>query len=108
MRILFLTFQFPYPPDNGARIKTLSILDYLRPRHDMTVLCLTRRAPDDEQVRWARMFGDVRWVTLDRGRNPVNLAKSYLGPAWHRVTAARWRASPKKRVLWADAAFVGG
>jgi glycosyltransferase involved in cell wall biosynthesis len=78
MRILFLTFQFPYPPDNGARIKTLSILDYLRVQHDVTVLCLTRREPDDEQRRWANAFGDVRWAVLDRGRNPLNLARSYL------------------------------
>ena len=77
MRILFLTFQFPYPPDNGARIKTLSILDYLRPLHDVTVLCLTRREPDDEQQRWARAFRDVRWTVLDRGRNPLTLARSY-------------------------------
>jgi glycosyltransferase involved in cell wall biosynthesis len=77
MRILFLTFQFPFPPDNGARIKTLSILDYLRPLHDVTVLCLTRRAPDDEQRRWANAFSDVRWVVLDRGRNPLTLARSY-------------------------------
>jgi glycosyltransferase involved in cell wall biosynthesis len=78
MRILFLTFQFPYPPDNGARIKTLSILEYLRPRLDVTVLCLTRREPDDEQQRWAKGFGDVRWVVLDRARNPLSLARSYL------------------------------
>ncbi len=112
MRILFLTFQFPYPPDNGARIKTLSILDYLRPRHDMTVLCLTRRAPDDEQVRWARMFGDVRWVTLDRGRNPVNLAKSYL--AGLPLSIERNRSEEMARlagetpVVGYDAAFVDG
>ncbi len=78
MRILFLTFQFPFPPDNGARIKTLSILDYLRPRHDVAILCLTRRAPDDEQRRWANAFGDVRWDRLDRARNPLTLAQSYL------------------------------
>ncbi len=78
MRILFLTFQFPFPPDNGARIKTLSILDYLRPRHDLSVLCLTRREPDDDQRRWATAFGDVRWAVLDRGRNPLSLLRSYL------------------------------
>lgn len=78
MRILFLTFQFPYPPDNGARIKTLSILEYLRPRHEMSIACLTRGAPDDEQQRWSKTFGDVRWVKLDRGRNAVNLTRSYL------------------------------
>ncbi len=78
MRILFLTFQFPYPPDNGARIKTLSILEYLRPRHEMSIVCLTRGAPDKEQRRWSKAFGDVRRVELDRGRNAVNLARSYL------------------------------
>lgn len=78
MRILCLTFQFPYPPDNGARIKTLSILDYLRPGREISIVCLTRGAPDDEQRRWSKTFGDVRWVELDRGRNAVNLARSYL------------------------------
>jgi len=84
MRVLFLTFQFPYPPDNGARIKTLSILEYLRPRHQVSVLCLSRGEPagrpagDEEQRRWANVFGDVRWVALDRGRSPLNLARSYL------------------------------
>ncbi len=78
MRILFLTFQFPYPPDNGARIKTLSILEYLRSRHTVSVRCLTRQAPDGEQRRWADGFGDVRWAVLDRGRNPLNLARSYF------------------------------
>ncbi|HSP54749.1 MAG TPA: glycosyltransferase family 4 protein, partial [Dehalococcoidia bacterium] len=78
MRVLFLTFQFPFPPDNGARIKTLSILEYLRPRHSLSVRCLTRQAPDAEQRRWADGFGDVGWAVLDRGRNPLNLARSYL------------------------------
>jgi hypothetical protein len=78
MRILFLTFQFPFPPDNGARIKTLSILDYLRPRHDLSVLCLTRREPDRDQRRWAAAFGDIRWVVLDRGRNPCPAAQLSL------------------------------
>jgi glycosyltransferase involved in cell wall biosynthesis len=78
MRILFLTFQFPFPPDNGARIKTLSILEYLQPRHDVAVRCLTRSEPDDGQRRWANAFGDVRWTVLDRGRNPLNLVRSYL------------------------------
>ncbi|HSP55841.1 MAG TPA: glycosyltransferase family 4 protein [Dehalococcoidia bacterium] len=78
MRILFLTFQFPYPPDNGARIKSLSILEYLRTRHEVSVRCLTRQAPDKEQRQWANGFGDVRWAVLDRGRNPLNLARSYF------------------------------
>ena len=39
MRILFLTFQFPYPAISGASIKTLSLLDYLRRDHDVHCLC---------------------------------------------------------------------
>lgn len=113
MRILFLTFQFPYPPDNGARIKTLSILDYLRARHDLSVLCLTRREPDDDQRRWAAAFGDVSWVVLDRGRNPVSLARSYVSGV--PLSIARNGSSEMSRLVMQahdtanyDAVFVDG
>jgi glycosyltransferase involved in cell wall biosynthesis len=78
MRILYLASEFPYPPDSGARIKTLSILDYLRAGHDVSPLCLRRRPLDEDQSRWAAAFGGVRTVQLDRGRNALNLARSYL------------------------------
>ncbi|HET9476543.1 MAG TPA: glycosyltransferase, partial [Dehalococcoidia bacterium] len=113
MRILFLTFQFPYPPDNGARIKTLSILDYLRPRHGLAVLCLTRRQPDENQQRWTEGFGDVHSVALDRGRNPLSLLRSYFSGV--PLSIERNRSSEMSRLVRQaldaadfDAVFVDG
>lgn len=104
MRILFLTFQFPYPADSGGRIKTLSILEYLRPRHDVRVLCLSRGEADEEQRRWANAFGGVQWVVLNRGRSPLSLARSYLSGL--PLSVERNRSEEMSR--WADEALAGG
>jgi len=77
MRILFLTPEVPYPADDGGRIKTLSILRYLRPRHDLTVFCFRRRSLSPEEIRWAEEW-NATTVPLNRGRNAINLARSYL------------------------------
>src|SRR2546425_3160764 len=78
MRILFLTAGFPYPPDSGGTIKTHSILAYLRTRHELTILCFRRRDLTAEQLRWAADLGNVRTIALNRGRNLLSLARSYL------------------------------
>ena len=113
MRILFLTFQFPYPPDNGARIKTLSILDYLRPRHDLSVFCLTRREPDEGQRRWTEGLPVMRWAVMNRGRDPVTLARSYVSGV--PLSIARNRSNEMSQLIEQalntvdyDAVFVDG
>ncbi len=78
MRILFLTPELPYPADSGATIKTASILEYLRPRHDVRVLCFQRRALTQEQARWCAEISSAETVSLNRGRTPLNLVHSYL------------------------------
>lgn len=78
MRILFLTSQFPYPPDSGGTIKTLSVLEHLRGKHEIDIIALNREAPNPDQRAWAQAWGKVQTVVLDRGRTPMNLAKSYL------------------------------
>ena len=77
MRILFLTFQFPYPAISGASIKTLSLLDYLRRDHDVRCLSLRRGPPSPDQQNWAEGLGGVRAVELDKGRNVWSLLLSY-------------------------------
>ena len=37
MRILFLSRWYPYPPDNGSKLRVLSLLDGLCRRHDVYV-----------------------------------------------------------------------
>src|SRR2546425_4928063 len=78
MRILFLAFDFPYPPDSGGRIKTFSILDYLRDSgHQVSVVCFRRRPLSAEQGRWAEGRGAIESVALERGRSIGNLLRSY-------------------------------
>ena len=57
MRILFLTPEVPHPPDSGGRLKTTTVLDYLRREHDVTVTCFRRRDLSGEQRRWAEETG---------------------------------------------------
>ena len=77
MRILFLTSEFPYPAQSGGAIKTLSLINYLRARHELRVLCLSRSRLTAEQERWAGETG-VKSVSHRRRRNARNLALSYV------------------------------
>jgi polysaccharide biosynthesis protein PslH len=77
MRILFLTFQFPYPAISGASIKTLSLLDYLRRHHDVRLVSLRRGPPSAEQQTWAEGLGGVATVPIDKPRNVWTLLLSY-------------------------------
>lgn len=78
MRVLFLSSELPHPADSGATIKTASILEYLRRRHDVRVLCFQRRTLTQEQARWCAEVGNAETVSLNRGRTPLNLVRSYL------------------------------
>jgi glycosyltransferase involved in cell wall biosynthesis len=78
LRILFLTFQFPFPADSGGTIKTLSILDYLRGRHNVRLVCFRRGELTKPQADWARSFGDVLHTQHNRSRSALNLVRSYV------------------------------
>src|SRR3989304_3924108 len=113
MRILFLTSEFPYPPDSGGRIKTLSLIDHLRRRHEGQIVCFCRQPPSDEQARWAAKAGDVESIPLNRSRSLPNLLRSYLGAVplsiW-RNRNERMRGLVARRLadLEPDAVFVDG
>ncbi|MEE8347415.1 MAG: hypothetical protein V3S20_08715, partial [Dehalococcoidia bacterium] len=78
MRVLFLTPELPHPADSGGTIKASSILDYLRRRHEVHVLCFRRQPLTEDQARWSAAVGHVETVSLNRPRNPLNLLRSYL------------------------------
>jgi len=42
MRVLFISSWFPYPPDNGARIRTFNLIKRLARDHDITLLSFYR------------------------------------------------------------------
>ncbi|HEY5641105.1 MAG TPA: glycosyltransferase family 4 protein [Dehalococcoidia bacterium] len=78
MRVLFITANFPFPPDSGAALKTLSVFDYLRRRHDVRAVAIIRTPLTASQEIWAAERG-VQTVLVNRGRSPGNLIRSYLG-----------------------------
>ena len=43
--LLFLSHRLPWPPHNGAAIRTYNILKLLADRFDVTLLCFDRRDP---------------------------------------------------------------
>jgi glycosyltransferase involved in cell wall biosynthesis len=78
MRVLFLTFQVPFPPVSGGAIKSGSLLAYLRQRHEVRLICFRREPLTPEQERWCAESGPLEVVPLNKGRSPANLARSYL------------------------------
>lgn len=111
MRILFLTPEVPHPSDSGGRLKTATVLDHLRGRHELTVLCFRRQPLDEAQERWAGRFPRVRTLPLNRGRDAGTLVRSYLAGApmsieRNRLAAMVRLVEEEERRGEFDAAFV--
>jgi glycosyltransferase involved in cell wall biosynthesis len=49
VRILFLSSWFPYPPDNGSRIRVFNLLKQLSQRHVIVLLSFTQADSDPQQ-----------------------------------------------------------
>ena len=56
MRILYLSAWFPYPPDNGIKIRTLSLIKALARRHEVDVAALSAQPPNEEQLAALRPY----------------------------------------------------
>ncbi len=87
MRILFLSGWFPYPPDNGSKVRIFHLLRALAGRHPVTLL--TFYGPDDRQEGLAVL---ETWCQKVRAI------------PWRPFSPYRWRAllgflSPKPRSL---------
>ena len=79
MRVLFLTSQFAHPMRSGATIKTATMLEYLRSRHEVHAVCFRGEELDGDQQDWANGFAAFDSVSHNRGRNALTLARSYAG-----------------------------
>jgi glycosyltransferase involved in cell wall biosynthesis len=61
MRILFLTQLFPYPQDNGGKVKTLKVLKILKKLgHEIFLVCF---ADQKKYLRYKTRLVDVCWRT---------------------------------------------
>lgn len=112
MRILFLTSNFPYPPDSGAALKTLTVFEYLRRRHEVSGVSIIRSELTKAQAAWAEEH-DVQTALVDRGRNARTLVRSYMGRV--PLSVERNRSAEMRALVQAqltgnlpDAVFVDG
>jgi glycosyltransferase involved in cell wall biosynthesis len=97
MRIIFLTFQLPYPPFSGAAIKTLSLLDHLRANHEVNLLSLRRGPLTLAQKEWAASLDGLQTVELNKPRNAWSLLSSYVARVPLRIE--RNRSTGMSRVV---------
>ena len=67
MRILFISSWFPYPPDNGSRIRIFNLLRHLARRHEIILLCFSNHSRDLRHLGKLESF--CRRVHVFEGRS---------------------------------------
>ena len=66
MRVLFISTWFPYPPDNGSRIRAYNLIRALAAEHEVHLVSLLQ---DDSRREDAARLGDIcRVVSLHESR----------------------------------------
>ncbi|OQA20032.1 MAG: GDP-mannose-dependent alpha-(1-2)-phosphatidylinositol mannosyltransferase [Chloroflexi bacterium ADurb.Bin360] len=66
MRILFLSTWFPYPPDNGSKIRVYHLLRALAQRHEVTLLSFAWNTAQPQAASELRSwFRDVQVMSLN-------------------------------------------
>lgn len=78
MRILAISTWFPFPPDNGSRIRTYNLLSWLGKSHTLDLLAMTQDSVDLEYLDRVREFCR-RLQVFPEPRFCPNSAKSLLG-----------------------------
>ena len=56
MKIFFLSYWFPYPPDNGSKIRVLNFIKALGERNEVHLLSLVTGEPDPRHVNVLRNY----------------------------------------------------
>ena len=86
MRILFLSAWFPYPPDNGSKLRIYSLLRGLAQCHDVTLITFTDKPVNESPPELKALCQRVHIIPR-RAYNPTG-ARALLG-----------FLSPKPRVI---------
>ncbi len=78
MRILFVSSWFPYPPDNGSRIRVFNLLRQLARRHQVTLVSFTQSDFDPERVAGLEPYCQAVYVVPGKRFRPRSV-KALLG-----------------------------
>ncbi|MER3446056.1 MAG: hypothetical protein C4291_04115 [Candidatus Dadabacteria bacterium] len=69
MRILFITFGLPYPPDSGVRIHDFYLIKNVSKHHSVLVLSLIKSPEQVEHIKKLRQYCDYVDFVLERPRS---------------------------------------
>ena len=66
MRILFLSRWFPYPPNNGSKLRIYNLLRGLSREHDVTLISFTSKSPSgNDQPVTERVLAELKGLCTD-------------------------------------------
>ncbi|MGD9101616.1 MAG: glycosyltransferase family 4 protein [Anaerolineae bacterium] len=78
MHVLFISRWFPYPPDNGSKIRIFNLIRQLSKRHAVTLLSFSQGAVSRERMANMKAFCRAVHAIPYRGFNPGGL-KALMG-----------------------------
>jgi polysaccharide biosynthesis protein PslH len=117
MRILFLCHRFPYPPNEGGKIRAFNMLRHLNERHSVVVASLAHSQQElqtgkDLQSYCQEVVAEIvpqslRWARAARAlatSTPSSVAYFY-SPRLQQKIADAWQ-SGSFNVLWVHCAFM--
>jgi len=79
MKILFITSQFPFPPDSGWNIRVFNFIRFLSERHEITLLSFYTEK--DDPSKFSELSGycsEIFTIRRSSSYNPLDLAKGLL------------------------------
>ncbi len=62
MKTLFLSRWFPYPPDNGSKIRIFNLIRHLSMQHEVDLISFATETVTQEQIAASRNY--CRWVDI--------------------------------------------
>jgi sugar transferase (PEP-CTERM/EpsH1 system associated) len=78
MRILFLSRWYPYPPDNGSKIRIFNLIRHLASRHEVHLISFTSEGLADKRLDAIHQYCRGLETVLHRPYRPDAL-KAWLG-----------------------------
>jgi glycosyltransferase involved in cell wall biosynthesis len=73
MNILMLSSWFPYPPDNGSRIRVFNLLKYLSQKHSVDLLTFAQDKVEESQIKKLYEYCRTVEAVPERKYKPYNI-----------------------------------
>lgn len=97
MKILFITSQFPSPPDSGWNIRVFNLIRGLSARHQVTLLSFfTERDTPARFSEMSRHCSEVFTIRRSSSYSPLDLARGLFTPTPFSIWNYRSREMEKK------------